>query len=262
MAQGHVQSIDRAIDIMMVLAEGPLTLTEVARATGLTKGTAFRILSTLAYTHMVIRGPDGSLYMLGPGVLRLTSGAIAGVGSFMGVAREPLTELWCQVGETVCVHIRVGMDRVCVQELAATSPVRYVAGVGAVVPLPVGAASKILLAFAEPADLERVLASLRESGIVDVDELRRELESVSIQGWTESVGERIAGAAAISVTIRGPGRFLASLSVLGPADRFSRARRHEILPLILETAEHVDSLFNATTARSEITLAEKEARES
>jgi IclR family KDG regulon transcriptional repressor len=243
---GRVQSIERSIDIIMALADGPRTLTEVARATGLSKPTAFRLLATLSYRSMVMRVDDGNEYTLGPGLLHLVKGVLAGVGAFMGVAKKPLVELWRETEETVCIHVRLGLERVCVEELPGLSPVRYVAEVGASVPLPIGAASRVLLAFANSTSRARTLAALCEADAgLDLQALKRELDNVRDQGWAESSGERIAGAAAISVPIHGPDGLLASLSVLGPADRLSDERRQELLPLVRTAAERVERLLAA-----------------
>jgi DNA-binding IclR family transcriptional regulator len=246
MVERHVQSLERALDITMALANGPRTLTEVARATGLKKGTAYRLLSTLGYLHMVIKLSSNNVYVLGPGVLRLVNGSLTGVGAFVGIAKEPLEELWRQTGETICIHVRVGMDRICVHELAGTQPVRYVAEVGATASLTQGSASKVLLAFADPIDVARIFSGLGESEGVNLAELKRELESIRNRGWAESVGERIAGAAAVSVPFYGVGELLMSLSVLGPLERLPSERRSELAPSLRKAAEQVQELLLRT----------------
>jgi DNA-binding IclR family transcriptional regulator len=235
----RVQSIERGIDVLMALVQGPKTLTEVTRETGLSKGTAFRMLASLNYENMVVKS-DGNAYMLGPGCLRLIQGVLEGLGAIIGVGRPALIALWEQTGETVAVHVRVGGERICIEELPSPSPVRFVSTVGSSAPLHVGSAGRVLLAFASPSERERTIDALIASDTgVDPDKLRRELEKIRELGYALSVGERVHGAAAISVPVFGRQGFVASLSVLGPDFRLTEQHRLDFLPALRKTAEAI-----------------------
>ncbi|MDR1714097.1 MAG: helix-turn-helix domain-containing protein, partial [Coriobacteriales bacterium] len=62
----HVQSIDRALDVLEALATEPdgLSLGALAARTGLSKSTAHRILAALAQRDWTAQREDGS-YQLG-----------------------------------------------------------------------------------------------------------------------------------------------------------------------------------------------------
>jgi DNA-binding IclR family transcriptional regulator len=251
MSDGRVQSVERGIDILMSLANGPKTLTEVKSETGLSKGTAFRLLASLNYENLVVKEAHSNLYMLGPGFLRLFQGVMQGVGAITAVAKPALASLWEETEETVAVHVRVGNERICIEELPSALPIRYVSTLGAAAPLHVGAAGKVLIAFMEPEEMEKTLQGLpllpvTDSTISDLGALRQELEIVRNQGYAMSTGERIPGACAVSVPVSGLQGFLASLSVLGPADRLPRKRRLELVPRLQETATSINrSLLSA-----------------
>src|SRR5580700_10702348 len=100
----------------MSLTQGPKTLTEVSRQTGLTKGTTFRVLVSLGYENMVVK--TETTYTLGPGCLRLLDSVMHGVGAIIGAGRDALIALRDKTGETVAIHVRAGTDRICVEELA------------------------------------------------------------------------------------------------------------------------------------------------
>src|SRR5438876_440891 len=112
----RVQSIERGIDVLMTLVERPKTLTEVMRETGVSKATVFRMLASLGYESVVIKNGNNT-YMLGPGCLRLMQGVTHGLGAVTGAGRPALRKLWEQTGETVAIHVRVGTDRICTEEL-------------------------------------------------------------------------------------------------------------------------------------------------
>jgi DNA-binding IclR family transcriptional regulator len=92
------------------------------------------------------------------------------------------------------------------------------------------------------------LLPLTDATISDLDALRQELETVRRQGYAMSTGERIPGAAAVSVPVHGLQGFLASLSVLGPADRLQKRRRLELVPLLQETAEGIQAALSSAGA--------------
>ncbi|HEY4280947.1 MAG TPA: IclR family transcriptional regulator [Conexibacter sp.] len=246
----RVQSIERGIDILLALAGGARTLTDVTRATGLSKGTAFRLLVSLNHEQLVVRDPRENGYLLGPGFLRLFQGVMDDLGAIATLARPALEELWRASGETVTLHVRSGAERICVAELPSAQPIRYVAAVGATAPLHVGSAGKVLLAFMPPEELTRALGSLPLTGlthatITDREALRQELATVTRQGWAMSSGERIVGASAISVPVSASNGLLAALSVLGPADRLTPQKSLDLLPAIRAAAVAIEQILSS-----------------
>jgi DNA-binding IclR family transcriptional regulator len=247
----RVQAVERSIGILMALAGGARTLTDVTRATGLTKGTAFRLLASLNHEQLVIKDPTANAYLLGPGFLRLLQGVMGDLGSVATLARPALTDLWTASHETVALHVRIGAERICVAELPSPQPIRYVSAVGTAAPLHVGSAGKVLLAFLSPDALERTLLALplgqaTEATITDAELLRQELATIRRQGWAMSVGERIVGASAISVPVRSGDEPLAALSVLGPSDRLSPQARLALLPELRKAATAIESMLGSS----------------
>lgn len=241
----RVQSVERALDILVTLGDGPKTLAEVCRLTGLSKGTAFRLLNSLNHEGFVVRDPGSStMYMLGPGYLRLSQGLARGFGSLGALGRPALLELWSETKETVMLHVRIGLERICVDEIPSPHPLRFTAQVGAAEPLHVGSAGKVLLAFMEPADLEQTLASLplrplTESTITELDVLRTELDATRERGWATSVGERIVGGSGISAPVEMGERLTAALSILGPTSRLPHERLLSFVEPLTKTARAI-----------------------
>lgn len=257
----RVQALERGIDILMVLAAGPKTLTEICRETGLSKATAYRLLANLGYRQLVIKDPAGSLHLLGPGFLKLVQSARQGLGSIGVIARPAMVEAVAATGETLALHVRLGGERICVEEVQSPLPIRYAAVAGQAAPLHVGAAGKALLAFLDEPELERTLASLplqrvTERSTSDLCELRRELARIREVGYATSTGERFAGAAAISMPVQSDGDTIAVVSVLGPADRFSDDRRPELLTAVRVAAAQIEAAIKqGADARPDIEAA-------
>jgi DNA-binding IclR family transcriptional regulator len=149
--------------------------------------------------------------------------------------------------------MRMGLERVCIAELRSPHPLLHTAGVGSRVPLHVGASGKVILAFTDDEQRERILDCLTYEPLTSAtisgrQQLAEELAVVGERGWAMSMGERIPGAAGVSVPVRGASGLVLSLSVLGPAERLTEERRSAIVGLLLETAQSIEAREKAAAA--------------
>jgi DNA-binding IclR family transcriptional regulator len=91
------------------------------------------------------------------------------------------------------------------------------------VPFHCGASGKALLAFGDPAVLERVVAEPLQRRtawtITDPGRLRAEVTHVREQGYAIERQEVVAGYGAVSAPVLVGGRALATLTVVTPIDR-------------------------------------------
>jgi DNA-binding IclR family transcriptional regulator len=248
----RVQSVDRAIDILMALVAGPKTLTDVCHATELSKGTAFRLLRSLGDRGLVIKDPGrDNLYMLGPNLLRFAQGVTLGLGSLGTLAAPALSHVGEATQETVTLHVRIGVERICVYVIPSPNALRYTASPGSKAPLHVGAAGLALIAFLDEEEIEQVLVSLpqpletiTEDTVTEMETLRARLAEVREAGYAISAGERVAGAAAVSAPIRAHGELVAALSILGPATRLPPERLEEFAPLLQRAATEIEAILD------------------
>jgi len=222
-----VRSVGRAVDVLMSLEHGPARLGDVSQKVGLSKPTTHRILSSLKSKGMVMQDSLTGDYGLGPACYQLMSAIANGDAGFLLDARPLLEELRDRTGETITVHVRAGLSRICIQEFPSRQPIRYTSGLEATAGIHIGSAGKILLAFMPAEDRERILADVRltpmtRNSITDMNVLLAELDRVAQQGHAVSLGERAEGAIGVSAPIFQPsGRAFAALSILGPAERLN-----------------------------------------
>lgn len=242
MTNSRVQVIERALDILETLSGEPRSLSEICRETGLSKGTVFRLLAGLSHRSVVLKDPTAATYMLGPGLLRLAQGALSGVSAITVLGRPTLKALSELTGETVALHVRTGIERVCIDEIPSPQSIRYTSSVGSEAPLYVGSAGKVLLAFADEQELDRALTLMDRAFEIDRGRLEAELRQVAKDGYAISCGERVAGASAIGIPVHvGPVFF--SLSVLGPTTRLPKKRLLEFLEPMREASASLDHLL-------------------
>jgi DNA-binding IclR family transcriptional regulator len=238
---GSVKAVERSIDLLLLLAHAPMTLTEVCQRSQMSKSTVLRLLITLGHGGLVVRDPVTKDYRLGPGCLRLGHGFVSGRGGFEVLARDALREVWASTGETVAVHIRLGTQRVCVDELPSAEALRLVSGIGMAAPLHVGSAGRVLLAFLPPADVDAIMEGVpldvnAWTPVTSLAALHAELAAIRDRGYALSEGERVRGASAVSVPVHGTDGVIAALSALGPGERFTRERRIGAVPDLLAAA--------------------------
>ena len=116
-ASGGVQSVDRAISVLEILARrGSAGVSEVAAVIGVHKSTAFRLLNALERRGLVEQTDDRGKYELGFGIVRLASSVPRRL-NLVKQARPICEELATCLGETVNLavirsHYAVNLDQV------------------------------------------------------------------------------------------------------------------------------------------------------
>jgi DNA-binding IclR family transcriptional regulator len=183
--------LDKAMLVIRAVADAPRTLVELQVETRLPRATAHRLATALEAHGMLRRDADGR-FDLGQGLVPLGRTA-AERFSLVEVARPILERLRDDTGESVQLFVREGDQRRCVLSLESTHGLRWIVPQGALLPLDVGSAGRVL------------------SG------------EISRHGWIESIGEREAGVASVSAPIvSSDGAVVAALSVSGPIERLTR----------------------------------------
>jgi DNA-binding IclR family transcriptional regulator len=225
--QYAIRAIDRAIDVLMgFTGESPVqSLGEVAANADLSKPTTFRILSSLRRRGFIAQSEHGD-YSLGFEIVGLAE-VRKGQTKIWDEALPYMRKIRDAIDETVLLCIRVNDDRYILDQVESTHPIRRVAKIGEHVPLYVGAASRILLAAMDDSDIESYLqrtslTQLRPGTLTDVEQLKRELDSVRQLGYAIGNNERNVGGSGIAVGIRDySGRTVAALQVTVPTERWT-----------------------------------------
>jgi len=220
-------AVERAGDILFLMAEnGETSIAELARAIGSSGSVIHRILIALTRKGLVEQRPDTERYMLSWAVLRL-SNALVGRSSLLTAALPFMSEIRDLTGETVCLGMRIGFDRIAIEQVEGKHELRWVANIGARLPLYAGATGKVLLAFMSEPDLDIYLAKtkltkLAARTITDRNGLKREVAKIRADGYATSMDDRLDGLGGISAPILDRlGNATACLTVAGRSERLS-----------------------------------------
>lgn len=202
-----------------------MTLTEVARHTGLSRGTARRLLLTLRDLNYVHYGDKQ--FWLSPAVLKLGQSYVASLGlgeEAAGIVRA----LSLRLGESCSVAVLDGSDVVYVARGEIQRLYSSHVAVGSRVPAFASSLGRVLLAAMPPAQFEEWLAqnppySITERTVSDADALRSIVEGVRTKGYAIIDGELEIGIRSIAVPLMSnDGVVRAALNTGAVAERVPR----------------------------------------
>ena len=223
-------------------ASGPVTLTDIAHALDEPRSSIHRLLTDLVTLGLLTR-MDGVTYLPGPRLAQWGEGAARSL-DLAQLSRPILEELRDRTGESVRLYVRDGNSRVCAATVEGTFELRHITPVGRRLPLRVGAAGKLILAYASPDLQHRELALAVTDpvspGALSAQALERQLEEIRRSGWSVSTAEREEGLAAAAVPVRDrAGRVVAALSLSGPSSRLTSEKLESLRPSVTDAARRL-----------------------
>ncbi|KQU03192.1 IclR family transcriptional regulator [Rhodococcus sp. Leaf7] len=243
----YVQSLGRGLSVIRAFdAEHPRrTLSDVARATDLTRATARRFLLTLVDLGYV--RTDGSTFALTPRVLELGYSYLSSLSlpEIAGPHLEALTET---VHESSSVSILDGDDVVYVARVPVSRIMTVSITIGTRFPAYATSMGRVLLAGADEAYLD---AYFDRADLVDLtgrtatteSSLRAELDRVRDQGFCIVDQELEVGLRSLAAPLHGPdGSVDAAVNISTPAARYSLDDlTSTLLPALLRAAAAIDT---------------------
>lgn len=242
-----VQSLDRGLAVIRAFnAEHPeLTLSDVARLTGLTRAAARRFLHTLV--ELGYMRSDGRRFALRPKILELGYAYLSSL-SLPEVAMPHLEQLVEKLHESSSVSVLDGDEVVYVARVPTKRIMAVAISVGTRFPAYATSMGRVLLSGQSDQWLDGYLASVKLRALTshtidDPTALRAELTRIRAQGWALVDQELEVGLRSVAAPIRdGDGRMIAAVNVSAHASRGSLADIvRDLLPPLLHTASLIES---------------------
>ena len=241
-----VQSLDRGLAVIRAFsADRPrLTLSEVARETGMTRAAARRFLLTLE--HLGYVSQEGRAFALRPSVLQL---GYAYLSSFTvaEIAQDHLEHLAEQLHESCSASVLDGDDIVYVARASTNRIMTIGLSVGTRLPAYCTSMGRVLLAALPDSDLDAYLHRIdieprTDFTITDPGELRTEIVRVRERGWSLLDQELEQGVRSVAVAIHDvDGRVIAAINTSAHATRVPlKTLQTDCLGALRRCAEEID----------------------
>ncbi len=243
----YVQSLSRGLTVLQAFnAERPaMTLADMARATGLTRATARRLLHTLVSLGFVCT--DGRTFELTPKVLDLGFAYVSSL-QLPDIAQPFMEALSNRVHESVSASVLDGSEIVYVARVNTQRIMGISLAIGSRLPAAWTSMGRVLLAGLTDAQLEEfleglVFTRLTTESITDVETLRSAIHTVRSQGYALIDQELEEGIRSVAAPLRDRrGRTLAAINVGTHAARVTlKELRGVILPDLLTTARSIET---------------------
>jgi DNA-binding IclR family transcriptional regulator len=236
----HIDVVLRALDVLDCFQdESVVSLKEIIDRTGVTRSRAMRLLGTLVSRGYLIEDPDKRNYYLGI-KLAILGNSFEKLNNIEIIARPALKRLAIATGESATLYVLDGNERVALIREEGTHAIRYSVSEGQRMPLHVGAAAKILLAFGPPGLAQKVASSQSSNP----KKLVKEVSEARKKKYAITKGENVPDAHAIAAPVFDyQDRLIGSIGIAGPAHRLDDKQIKKRLKAIREAARDLCKQF-------------------
>lgn len=241
----YVQSLARGLSVIRAFDADhtEMTLSEIARLTGLSRATSRRFLLTLVSLGYVTT--DGRLFALTARVLELGFSYLSAL-SLPEIAQPHLEQLSAITHESTSASMLDGDDIVYVARVRARRIMSVRIDIGTRFPASVTSMGRVLLADLSEDELDEFLATvdladLTTHSIRSKSALREELAKVREQGWALVDQELEEGLRSIAAPIRHrSGAVIAAINVSTTVTTHTpESMQAELLPPLFSAAEKI-----------------------
>ncbi|AZQ73248.1 MULTISPECIES: IclR family transcriptional regulator [Streptomyces] len=242
------QTVDRALSILPLLAEGPANLEQVASRLGVHKSTALRLLRTL-HEHGIVYRQQDQRYRLGARLFALAQQAVESL-DIREIAHPHLVALNEKCGHTVHLAVYEDDEVLYIDKVESRYPVRMYSRIGKPVAITVAAVAKLLLADLPEPERRAVAGRLdypayTSRSTPDATAFLQELAAVRERGWATDFGGHEESINCVGAPVRGPdGRVVAACSVSAPNVVVSSDELLALLPLLRRTADAISAEYS------------------
>lgn len=252
----YVQSLARGLSVIRAFDNDhpEMTLSDVARKTGLTRATARRFLLTLVELGYV--RTDGRLFVLTARVLELGYSYLSGL-SLPEIAQPHLEQLSIDLHESTSASVLDGHEIVYVARVPTRRIMTVGINLGTRFPAYATSMGRVHLAALPEAQLEEYLAAaelkeLTSKTVHEPDQLRKVLQQVKSQGYALVDEELEAGLRSIAAPVRDRnGHVTAAINVSAQSSGVTVSSiTSEYLPRLLKAVAAIEADLAAGTPAS------------
>jgi len=253
-----IQSLAKGLAVIKAFGEEDptMTLSEVARKTHLTPGSARRVLRTLQ--QLGYAAAEGNRFRLLPRVLQLGFSYLSSL-PFASLAQPNLVALTDKVDGSCSISVLDGTDVVYVARATARRLSRDYMSVGTRYPAHATSPGKLLLGAFSDREVTQRYKNRRLEPLTPrtIDSLRKLLAELAVarkQGWAINDQETMMGHRSIAVPLHSGGEVVAGLGVGCDVARVSiDTMINDYLPILRNAASGIERLMSIHEQSSQST---------
>jgi len=253
MAERTVQSIDRAFQILEVLAleKNGLGVTEIGNRVGLHKSTVHRLLTAMAERGYIEKNQDTGMYKLGLKFIELCSLYLNNI-ELKTEAQPYLRQLVTLSTQPVHLATLVDGEAVYIDKVESYNSIRMYSAIGRRVPVHCTAVGKALLSGKNESEIRKMLenkelAAFTSNTITNLEQLLQEVAEVKQRGWAEDDEEHEEGIRCIAAPIYDYRKqVIAAISTSGHKNIISKERTQEIVQYVTNAARDISRRMGYT----------------
>ncbi|RBW71121.1 IclR family transcriptional regulator [Bacillus taeanensis] len=247
-----VQSVDRALEILIILQEYPngLGVTELSHRLDVSKSTAHRLLMSLYTKGFVKQDKQNEKYLLGLKLIELGE-TVSQSLDVRKVASPFLHKLSEETGETVHLVIMEENEIVYIDKIESSATIRMYSKIGKRAPIHCTGVGKAMLAFKSQQEIDNFIKhqtfpAYTEKTITSPQEFKKHLNQIHIQGFAIDDEEHELGIkCAAAPIVNSRGEVIAGVSVSSPIMRMTEERLVDFTNKIVKTAAEISRALGA-----------------
>lgn len=256
-SKGSVQSLNRALALLQLLAEHPdgLTLAEIAPLAELAPSTTHRLLSSLQALDFVSFESDNNRWFVGLAAFRAGAGYLRR-RDHIATARQTMRQLVAQTGETSNLAVVKNATLTFVAQIECNEAMRMAVPLGARGPLHASAVGKAILAFAPQPQRDIALEQIEFTPLTDKShsgpqQLLKDLGAIRKRGYAIDDEEQSLGLRCIGAPIFDEfGEPIFAVSISGPTVRVKTEKVEELADYVMAAARHITDQIGGIAPRA------------
>lgn len=246
----NVQSVERALNLLQIIAEGtaPIPISAITDYSGLNRTTVWRLLTTLEDFGFIERDPISKGYQLGYSATKLCPDIQTQYMPLIRIALPYIKKFSASLNEDILLTVPRFQGMLTIYQQRSDNAVLIRDYSMQISAFHSSSNGKLYLSYLEEDELQLILdqplPQYTQNTITDPELLREEIRKARHNGYGLSLQENGIGENGLSVPIVENDRPIAFLNISGPSFRFTEDRIHEILPEAFMVASQISARFS------------------
>lgn len=219
-----LQTADRALNILELLAKESMTATDIQNKLGLNKSTVHRLMMTLLNRGFVERNEQTGIYQIGLKMVEISSIRLNHV-ELKTEALPYLHQLANKLNQSIQLAIYDAGEAVFIEKVEKYQSFHMYCQIGKRIPLYCSAVGKSLLLDRSESEIREIMAdvvyeSFTEHTLTDIDALLEDLQAGRRDGYTKDSAEHEENVHCVAMPIFDyRGKIVAAASVTGFSEK-------------------------------------------